>query len=229
MTMPDTPSLPPGEARPPVPLGEARPPVPVEANEPRPLRPVEAGERIVAVDALRGFALLGILLVNMGFFSAPFHDILLEGSRWPAWPDRAAEFAVRALAEGKFYVLFSLLFGVGMALQMQRAATRGGGFSGYYVRRLAVLFVLGAAHALLLWYGDILTNYALVGLLLLLFRRRKDGTVLTWAAFIYALPLLLFAVMVGLLELGRHFSGAGQIDAEFAEQAAQYREAAGAA
>ncbi len=99
------------------------------------LSPVEPGERVLAVDVLRGFALLGILLVNMAFFSAPFQAVLLDQPWWSAWPDRVAQFAVRTLAEGKFYVLFSLLFGVGLAIQAQRAGERGARFARYWVRR----------------------------------------------------------------------------------------------
>jgi uncharacterized protein len=185
-------------------------------------------QRVLAVDVVRGFALLGVLLVNMGFFAAPFHAILLETPWWTALPDRIAEFGVRTLAEGKFYLLFSLLFGVGMSIQMQRAAERGRGFAGYYVRRLLVLLGIGLAHALCLWYGDILTAYALLGFLLLPFRRRRDRTVLIWSGIIYLLPVLIMGAVAVAVELGRRFAAA-EIAREFEGQAAEFRRIAAAA
>lgn len=89
-------------------------------HPPRPLTPTTAGERLDVLDILRGFALLGILLVNMGIFSFPFLAQITGTLRGDGALDRAAEFAIIWLATGKFYPLFSLLFGAGMALQMAR-------------------------------------------------------------------------------------------------------------
>lgn len=216
------------------------------------LAPITACERIVAIDVVRGFALLGILLVNMAFFAAPFQVVLLDTPWWPDLPDRVAEAAIRALAEGKFYVLFSLLFGLGMALQMQRAAEHGrrivgqapqaetavgyarverhDTFAGYYVRRLLVLLAIGLAHALLLWYGDILTAYALLGFLLLAFRRVSDKALLIWAAVIYTLPIVLFGALTALFALARCIPRANaQLDQAFAQQELVSQMAAAAA
>lgn len=199
----------------------------VPLAQPRWSDPLVPGQRVLAVDVIRGFALLGVLLVNMGFFATPFQAILLDEPWWPGWLDRGVEFAVRALAEGKFYILFSLLFGLGMALQMQRAAERGHRFGGYYVRRLVVLLAFGVAHALLLWYGDILTVYAVLGFVLLLFRRRKDKTILIWAVATYVLPIVAFGALTGLLELARMIpEAAGEIERGFAEQEAEFHVAA---
>jgi len=155
------------------------------------LAPVSDRERIQVIDALRGFALLGILLVNMGLFSAPFIGWVIGVPRGEAPVDRAAEFGVLWLATGKFYPLFSFLFGLGMSIQMARATERSVNFARRYARRLLVLLVFGLAHALLLWNGDILFIYALVGFVLMLFRNARPKTLLIWAAVLLTLPFVL--------------------------------------
>ena len=151
------------------------------------LAPVSERERIQVIDALRGFALLGILLVNMGLFSAPFIGFVMGIPRGETSLDRAAEFGVLWLATGKFYPLFSFLFGLGMSIQMTRATKSGVNFARRYARRLLVLLVFGMAHALLLWNGDILFIYALVGFVLMLFRNARPKTLLIWAVALLAL------------------------------------------
>src|SRR5688500_4975756 len=84
-------------------------------------QPVSAAERNEMVDVLRGFALFGILLVNMALFSWPAYSVLVGSEPWTARADRIADWIVRFLAEAKFYPLFSFLFGVGMTIQMERA------------------------------------------------------------------------------------------------------------
>lgn len=121
------------------------------------------------VDALRGAALLGILLVNMLAFSGPYFGEVLPLSFWHAPVDRWTEWGVLVLAEGAFYSSFSLLFGLGFALQLRRGERRGESALPRYRRRLLWLLVIGLAHLLLIWFGDILSHYALIGLLLTLF------------------------------------------------------------
>lgn len=153
--------------------------------------PVSEGERIQVIDALRGFALLGILLVNMGIFSAPFIGSVIGIPRGETPLDHAAEFGVWWLATGKFYPLFSFLFGMGMSIQLARATERGANFTRRYARRLLALLAFGLAHALLLWNGDILFIYALMGFVLMLFRNARPRTLLIWAIVLLALPFAL--------------------------------------
>ena len=82
------------------------------------ITPVGQSERIQIVDILRGFALFGILLVNMAIFSQPFQSILFPADPDLPWYDWAATWLIHFLAEGKFYAMFSLLFGLGMILLM---------------------------------------------------------------------------------------------------------------
>lgn len=88
----------------------------------QPMQP--AGDRLVHLDVLRGFALLGILLVNFEWFTRPLQAIVLGAEPDLGGINAAADFLVRALAEGKFYPLFSMLFGAGFALMAERALTR---------------------------------------------------------------------------------------------------------
>jgi uncharacterized protein len=161
--------------------------------------PVGSGERSVLLDTLRGWALLGILVANMmaftGFFLIPDPE---RGKLLLAGFDDAAEFILEWLVIGKFYAMFSLLFGIGFAIQIGRLEQRGEATK-RYLRRLFILFLFGLAHLLLLWLGDILALYALMGAVLLLFRRMSDRALLFWAAAMWAFSILWAA--------GIHFAG----------------------
>lgn len=156
--------------------------------------------RVPVVDALRGLALLGILLVNMTLFkTAPSIEHLAATTLDGPW-DRAAAVLVKVLAEGKFIGLFSLLFGFGVATQVARLQRRGGRWRTTYLRRLAALGLIGATHLVFVWFGDILTTYALVGVVLLAFVDRAPRTLLASALGI--LGTLATAAVVGLVLLG---------------------------
>jgi uncharacterized membrane protein YeiB len=109
----------------------------------------------VALDVVRGFALCGILLVNVRPIAAAEN-----APPDPAW--------IGLLAQQRFYVIFALLFGVGFALLVESAAARTDNPRLVLLRRLLALLVIGLAHRFGLWGGDILTIYALVGLVVLL-------------------------------------------------------------
>src|SRR5262249_763326 len=135
--------------------------------------PIADSERADVLDALRGFALLGIFISHIPDFSG--HSFMTPAERSgldyfgvDGAPGAIQDFLIR----GKFYSLFSLLFGIGFAVQLESASRRGANFTRHFARRLAVLFVIGLVHASL-WYGDILKDYALIGFLLILSRRLK--------------------------------------------------------
>jgi uncharacterized protein len=183
-----------------------------------PVAPVQQAERVQIVDILRGFALFGILLVNMAFFIHPFQSAVFPLDPATPWYDKAAAWLIKFLGEGKFYTLFSMLFGLGLTLLMSRIEARGGRFVPLYLRRLLVLLGIGLVHALLIWIGDILILYAVIGFLLILFRNAKPRTLLIWAVILIALPILFNTAVTGLVELGRSVpEGAEQIDLAFAE------------
>lgn len=129
-----------------------------------PLTPVPAQERIAIIDVLRGFALLGILVVNLPYFAQPIAHALSppQDTLW----DRTATWLVLGLFESKFYVLFSWLFGYGLAVQLERAHARAQSAGQRYIRRLYGLLCLGVIQAVFLFVGDILVSYALIGAVL---------------------------------------------------------------
>jgi uncharacterized protein len=166
-------------------------PPPLPENYGKPLAPVSPTERIASLDVLRGFALLGILIANMFFISQPLEE---EGWRHGLWfgpLDRVANWVSLLLIEGKFYPLFSFLFGLGYAIQLDRASSRVLDPTSVYYRRLFILMGFGLAHGIFLWNGDVLFAYALCGFFLPLFRNRKSRTIAIWAAAIILLPALL--------------------------------------
>lgn len=148
-------------------------------------------QRLLHLDVLRGFALLGILLVNFELFTRPVLanfvglDAGLEGL------DRAVDAGIFWLAEGKFYPLFAMLFGAGFALMMERARETGRSFWPVYLRRTFALALFGLAHIALVWVGDILLLYSLCAfIVVLIFRNTPVQRQWKWALFLIALPIL---------------------------------------
>jgi uncharacterized protein len=131
-------------------------------------QPVTQAERYASLDALRGVALLGVLLVNLlGDFRVSLPEHILTFHTHPGWANRVVDVLVAGLVEFKAFAVFSLLFGVGIAVFAERAAAREVAATRFLVRRLFVLLALGLCHMLLIWNGDILTLYAVCGFLLL--------------------------------------------------------------
>lgn len=157
---------------------------PSQAAAPAPLAPVTAEQRIGLLDALRAVALLGIFLVNIEWFTRAWQTFDRGVVPGLSGLDLAAAWSVHVFVAGKFWILFSLLFGMGFALMVERAQAAGGS-NAALLRRLAVLLALGLAHALLQWVGDILHTYAIAGLLLLAFRRAQAKTQLAVGLSIY--------------------------------------------
>lgn len=141
------------------------------------LGPVAAGERVDLIDILRGFALLGILLVNFAGSSGDAVNRL----------DKIVSAVLDITVSVSFYPLFSFLFGLGFAIQLLRARERGAGVMELYLRRMLALFLIGSFHAIVIWDGDILVNYALFGLLLIPLHGLRDR----WLWAIVAIPLIL--------------------------------------
>ncbi len=140
--------------------------------------PISGRERIVTIDIIRGFALLGIFLVNMPAFHSPaFLESHPDYSGVNYWLDLLFQMFVQT----KFYTIFSFLFGLGFYIFMSRAEQKGLQINRLFSRRLFALLLFGVLHLVFLWFGDILHTYAITGFLLLLFYKRKPKTLLIWA------------------------------------------------
>lgn len=152
-------------------------------------------------DLARAFALFGIAVVNVDFFAhATTGGVIAAG--WNTPGDRILWCAVASLFLLKSYSLFALMFGFGFEQQRTASAAEGAGFVGRYVRRMTGLLVLGALNVLLLFYGDILIVYGLVGSVLLLFRNLGPQALRRWAIGLYALQIvaaLLLALVAAFL------------------------------
>ena len=188
------------------------------------LGPVGDAERIEVVDVLRGFALCGILFVNIMWFKAPGS---LGGFGYDGPPlDRMVAAGVFALAQAKFFTLFSFLFGWGFATQFLRAGERGAaaGFPRLFLRRSAILGLIGVAHIVLLSEGDILLLYAVVGLLLLPLRGARPEILRRWVKWLLIVPAAVAVLMFGALALGRASpEGAAEMAATDREMEEEFR------
>jgi len=163
--------------------------------------PVAGAERVDVLDVMRGIAVLGILLVNVDSFIGYGFDLPGAAAAPGARFNDLAEFLVEFLVQGKFHCLFSFLFGVGFSVFIQRASARGHDAVRLFKRRLVGLLLIGLAHTWLIWYGDILTNYAVIGFGLIPFLRRDDRAVLRAAALWLASPVAFYLVLLGLAQL----------------------------
>ena len=159
------------------------------------ISPVKTSERYVILDALRGFALLGICMANFPEFSLyTFLSPETVAAMPTAVVDRITRYLLYIFVDGKFYTLFSLLFGIGFSIIIRNAERKGtNGFRIFY-RRMGMLLLFGFLHLMFIWSGDILMLYALLGMLLPLFRRVSDKKLLGWALFFLILPIAMDGV-----------------------------------
>ena len=155
-------------------------------------------DRHITLDAIRGFAVMGILLLNIVGFSMPDAAYVNPAAWGGTDPLNAGVWAVNfVLFDGKMRGLFSVLFGASMLLVMQRAEAAGQNPRSVHLNRMAWLFVIGTAHFILLWWGDILVPYAICGTLALFFVNKDVKQLLRWAIILYVLYFLLSLVMAG--------------------------------
>ena len=191
----------------------------VERSE---MKPVKRQERVVALDVLRGFAILGILVVNVELFRGPDYLLSFAGAGGPSDADAVLATLVAVFAESKFITTLAFLFGLGFVLQGMRAEARGRSPGRLLARRMAALGLFGVVHAVLIWSGDILLTYALIGFLFLLFYRRRPRTLLVWAGVLISVLFLITALLSALALLGAASGDAGA--AQSAPQVGFFRE-----
>jgi uncharacterized protein len=147
--------------------------------------PVPADQRIPALDVVRGFALLGIFLMNIEWFSRPIGTMDQGMPRNLDTINWLASYFVSYFVQGKFWTIFSLLFGMGFAIMLVRAERAGRDFVALYLRRILALAVFGAVHYIYLWPGDILFSYAVAaGALLIVLYGRAKYILISFAALI---------------------------------------------
>lgn len=151
------------------------------------IQPTGEKGRVVSIDVMRGFALLGIFIVNMLFFHSPY--IYINPYTWYQVPGDYETYKwIDIFVQGSVYPLFSMLFGYGLAMQFMKSQQKGTSFTKLAVRRLSVLLLIGCIHAFLIWSGDILITYAISGFVLLLMMRLKPLWLFLISAVLFLLP-----------------------------------------
>ncbi|HKP68903.1 MAG TPA: DUF418 domain-containing protein [Pyrinomonadaceae bacterium] len=158
------------------------------------MTPVSANERLEIVDVLRGLAVCGILVGNVQWFSG-YGMVPPSIAEAQSTVNQVVHFLVHFFVEGKFYSIFSFLFGFGFAMQIARAEERGDTKATVFKRRLFWLLVIGLLHAYLLWAGDIVSIYALMGFILLLFRHKTNESLLKWSVAMMIVPIVTYILL----------------------------------
>ena len=157
--------------------------------------PVEARKRHIILDSLRGLAILGICMANFPEFSLySFLKPEAAAAMSTSAADRLVQYLLYFFIDGKFYTIFSLLFGIGFSIIITNVSSRGGNGLGVFYRRMGVLAIIGFIHLMTLWSGDILMLYALMGMLLPLFMRLGDRALLGFGVFFLFLPVVVDSV-----------------------------------
>lgn len=159
-------------------------------------QPPGNSNRIVSIDRMRGFSLLGIFLVNMISFHSPYFYI--DPETW--WDGKANLFTYRFIdlfVQASFYPLFAMLFGYGLVILRERTHEKGLEFKPLAIRRLSILLLIGVIHAFLIWNGDILITYAVCGFAFLLFIGWSAKKLLIAGLTIYIVPNVFLLLMLG--------------------------------
>ncbi len=185
--------------------------------------PIPQSQRIIDLDVLRGFALFGILVVNLQIFAHPMFTLITETGSYQEWYNQAAEFIIHVFFEGKFITLFSFLFGIGFYIFVRRLKLKKLSYLPVFSRRMVLLFIIGYLHAWLLWAGDILAPYAIGGLLLMLFLNRSDKTIKIWIGVFIGGFTLFFTVLVLMIMFAMTIPDVAEnLNEEFTQQGIEY-------
>jgi len=164
------------------------------------VKPIQKNDRIDYLDILRGIAILFIFTANIPYFSGIWFidpESPLREINWPS--DEIVDYIMYVLVDGKFYSIFSLLFGIGCVIQYNNLTSHGKAFAPFFRKRMFWLMVFGLIHMFLLWPGDILTLYSVLGFILIWFVNKSNKTLLITAAVLILMPLANWAFL--------HFSG----------------------
>lgn len=181
-----------------------------------------APDRLTQVDALRGLALFGILVVNITAFASVYYGRGVTDPAFTGLAGRLVEGLTSFVFETKFYLLFSFLFGYSFTLQLRSAGRAGQALVPRIARRQIGLWLIGLAHAVLLFHGDILTTYAVLGCFLLMLRRWSDAAALRLAAGLVVATATVWAGLGGLQLLAGEVVDPLAVHAEAAAALAAY-------
>lgn len=157
--------------------------------------PLAQNGRLLHLDALRGLALLGILMVNIWFFADSTYATSSSLSVYDNTTDKNLFFFIHTLFESKFYLLFSFMFGYSFVLQENSIRKKGEVFTPRMIRRFICLFIIGVIHGYVFYNGDIMSIYACLGVVLLLFSRLKFKTMLVLVSFLIVSTSILWITL----------------------------------
>lgn len=177
--------------------------------------PISFKDRVHEIDGIRGFALLGILMMNIMSFASPMMQYSIEGRENTLFTSTAADEGVimfiNTFVTANFYTMFSFLFGLGFYIFLTRANEKGHHANRLFIRRIILLLLFGLMHGILLWYGDILWTYAVAGIFLLLFYKLSPktnlitGIVILSAGTVFTLLIAGLGSMMGDIEAASSF------------------------
>ncbi|MDD4848451.1 MAG: DUF418 domain-containing protein [Bacteroidales bacterium] len=192
--------------------------------------PVAPTKRIELLDILRGFAIFGILMVNIPLMYEPITKLFLETKEFTSVTQQMLDYFITFFFKGKFYLIFSLLFGYGFWLFMNKKTEQGKNIVPLFSKRLFFLLLFGIAHVVFLWAGDILVVYALYGFLLILFRHSSNRKMRNWSIIFLLIPIIFmtFSVLstksVALAPPEAQEQIMARMDASFEQQAQHYQQ-----
>lgn len=131
------------------------------------LNPTSGDDRLLYLDVLRALTLFGVLIANLPYFSGAFYAVMAQTNYPTGWGGGFLNNLITILIEGRSLSLLALLFGVGIAIQYERAMGKNQAFMPFALKRMGALAVFGIAHTYLIWNGDILLDYAIIGICLI--------------------------------------------------------------
>lgn len=151
---------------------------------------IDTRNRIIIIDIIRGFALFGVLVVNMTLFKSTDFYVAKAPTDFFSSIDRIVAWIINIFFSGNFYTIFSFLFGLSFYIFMDRVENKGLNVKKLFIRRLVFLFIFGLFHLLFIWSGDILHRYAITGIILLFLKDKKPMEIKRLAK-----TLLIFSVI----------------------------------
>ncbi|MFU8861768.1 MAG: DUF418 domain-containing protein [Cyclonatronaceae bacterium] len=172
--------------------------------------PTPEEKRIIPLDILRGFAVIGIFVVNIQVMSCHFVHRGACKALWTSHFDQVISILIKLFFVNKFLSIFSFLFGVGIAMQFYKYVRKNTSANQFFMRRLGGLFLIGVLHILFFWSGDILHIYALLGLLLIYLLRKSTMALLGAGILILIFPF--YHQVLGFISDVLHFNIIPEID-----------------